>query len=248
MNTHQLDHFDLNSFCIQVIKGLPVYDFGQSTIEAIYAQNWYSNSQNLKYILSKTPIKNSIPVGTIQFCKSWFELNGFELPKPKNIPESLLQFCTITNPRNISVTDGSIEFGNRLFIKSNDIIKHQNNGFTNSLIPNGNWQVSKIIENISSEYRMFFYRDLIVDIKKYSGNYKDNLNIDHIQYIEHVFKAYRLLDNPTAGTMDFFITDKNEIQLLEVHDWFSCGHYGFDSKYIVNMYISWFRDFIRYKK
>lgn len=235
---------NFKNFCIQSINGLPVYDFGQSTIEAINAQNWYSNSQEYNYILSETPIKDHIPVGTIQFCKQWFELNGFQLPKPKNIPESLLDFCVITCPNNIEVNDDSIDLDKRHFVKSNDVIKHQNNGITNRL-NSGNWQVSKLINNIESEYRMFFYKDLIVDIKKYSGDYKSNLSQNHIQYIETVFKAYRLLDCPCAGTMDFFVTDKNEIQLLEVHDWFSCGHYGFDSKYIVNMYISWFRDFIK---
>jgi len=230
----------MHKFNIQKINKLPIYDFGQAYIEAINLKNWLANKKEFTYKLSEEPIAKTIPIGSVEYVSKWFTLNNLPIPKPLNIPEELFDYCQLTKPKNISIAGDIFKNKESFFIKSNDVIKCSDNGIFYDIKP-GNWQVSNVIE-IKSEYRMFFYKSQILDIKKYIGDYNDQLEKHHISYIENIFKNWS--NKPVAGTMDFLIDYDNNIQLIECHDWFSCGLYGFSSGIIINMTLAWFN---RYK-
>jgi len=144
---------------------------------------------------------------------------------------------------------------NRFFVKSLDTIKDERNGFYD-VIPdlydkymtlearmhNGyqvhkifhhrsfeaftNCQVSTILEDIESEWRVFVYKGKGIDVKNYSGDPFVFPKADRIyQFIDQYTEA------PEAYTLDVAVTNKGT-WVLECHDFFSCGLYGSTDKNI----------------
>lgn len=238
-------------FLAQTINNKIVHDFVFELERSIEYQNWRDNHDFQiqfceidKLIQTIAKLKNDnvnlVPVGTVEFfmkfCEIYFNKDVLTLIKPLNIPLNLMQFAK-REIYNIRITDERNEIlwselmgisndENKLFIKSNDIIKSEYNGIYSVKdimhnFPNGIYQISEIIE-IESEYRCFIYNGQLLGIQYYNGNFKIFPNIETVDNIAKYFS------NNSAYTFDVGVNSKGETFLIECHDFFSCGLYGFN--------------------
>lgn len=225
------------NFLIQTINKKVRHDFSFTLLDSIEYQNWLSDSNSFRSILSdNTSYKNCIPVGSVEFVSEYL-LKYFGLtPKPINIPLELLS-NEWTGRTVVNGTEKDI-VGEK-FVKSNDKIK----SFTEicTTAPIGNYQISDLID-IDSEWRAFVFKGELVGLKNYSGEF--NIFPD-VSRIEEMIKIYR--SQPIAFTLDVAISNRSTV-IMEVHDFFSCGLYGFsEHKILPFMFSKWFNEFVNKK-
>ena len=207
-------------------------------------------------------LKELCPVGSVEFVVDWLKKIHNKTPKPINVPSCYLfgpeddrfskinycgRFIVNVEENNYKVPD---YLKNReVYIKSNDVIKSPINGIHNSSEIGktilGNLQVSSLIkEDIVSESRVFIYGGKILDVKNYAG---DPFVIPKRDTIQQIINIYE--NPPISYTLDVMniIDFNNEINsfILEVHDFFSCGLYGFSSERYPFMLYRWFKEFIK---
>jgi hypothetical protein len=212
-------------FIIQTVNNQVVHDFSFTLIRSIEYHNWLHPNTHT-YELSETPIfkENTVLCGDTKFVTEFIE--GI---KPLNVPESLFKYAgrKIMNGTEKDVTT-------RSFVKSNDVIK----GFTDitdHIDTPGNYQISSIIDDITSEYRCFVYKKKLVGIHYYSGDFTI---FPDINTINDMIKDF---DYEHPYTLDVGVSDNKTI-IIEVHDMFSCGLYGFsDMKIYPKMLIDSFK-------
>lgn len=220
-------------FLIQTIDGKIKHDFSFTLLQAIDFHKWTGN--NIKFRLSDGYMpSNYIPVGSVEFVSEYINKFYGVIPKPINIPAELItkEFCG----RNV-INGTNLDINGLNFVKSNDRIK----SFTEicDSAPVGNYQISDLI-NIQSEYRCFVYKQKLVGINNYSGDFTIFPNIDKINKMIESFKSA-----PVAYTLDVAICDGATV-VIEVHDFFSCGLYGFsDLKILPYMFSQWYYEYIR---
>lgn len=228
-------------------KGLPKEDFCYTLIKSINENNYLNNDNNLEYLLFNGEYSdinncyihsNMIPIGSVEFVKNYIKFWFDKTPKPLNIPtELLLEKFTLRKVFNGTEKD----INDNCFIKSNNTIK----GFTefiydkNKNIPKGNYQISEIID-IESEYRVFVFHDMIIGMKHYIGDYFLYPNSNLIKDMVLSWKS-----SPKAYTLDIGVTSNNETVIIECHDFFSVGLYGFDDLKLPYMYSHWFYEYIK---
>ena len=225
-------------FLIQTIDNKIVHDFAFTLIESLNFQNWITNSRDFKYKTHDCTVlsQNQIPVGTVEFVSEYFEKINVPVPKPRNIPECLFGY---SKRKIINGTEKDIS-GNK-FVKSNDKIKTFTEFCTSA--PNGNYQISEIIE-IESEYRCFIHKNNLVGLQNYSGSF---LKFPNISAIENMISTFATNKAPVAYTLDVAITKYNQTVPIEVHDFFSCGLYGFAEHKIYPFMLSqWFFEYVRH--
>lgn len=180
--------------------------------------------------------KDYCPVGSVEFVHNYYKEHfGINL-KPINVPWQLFPFAgrMIGNyrPRMKCICGGQVNKLDQVFVKLNDIEKWEGNGIYNpsnflNELPDGYYQESEIID-IHSEYRCFVYQGQLLGIHFYQGDfwkYPDRYTINKI------IDSYK--DCPTAYTLDVAVayTENqpvtNQTVVLEVHDFYACGLYGF---------------------
>lgn len=242
-------------FLLQTVNGIVRHDFVLEMINAIEYHNWLEpNSMSVIYCNiedihndSLTDIETCIPVGNIEFVFAFIDKyikpNGSKEIKPLNVPEDLMEYeYSKRYIDNIVISDdisrhkwydwmkNDTQF-NDFFIKSNDTIKNPINDFykivdilDNNKIPNGNYQLSECI-NIVSEYRCFVYNNDLKGIQFYSGDFTKLPDTNKIYEMIDVYSK----SAPKAYTLDIAITDSNKTCIIEAHEFFSCGLYGFSS-------------------
>lgn len=235
--------FLIQSKIIKNNNRIPMQDFGYEVIKAIEYYDWIDFEKRYDYELvtdfafksgrygapEAVPFnyltQESVPVGSvefvIEFMKQCYGINNVE---PLNIPQELIVFAN----RNIQYIKNT-EFKEKLdsnkeyFIKSATKIK----GFTdriiprNKTVPDDTYMVSDIID-IDSEWRCFVKNGELLDIKCYSGN---PFILPSIPVIEEMIKAYKSC--PPAYTLDVCIESNGRTSIIECHNFFSCGLYGF---------------------
>jgi len=232
-------------FLIQKINGEILHDFSFTLLESIKFLKWssnglthviidyldFENDNNDSWVFESTHGRH-IPIGSVEFVSAWFKYFYNHTPLPINVPNELLNYGyrKIFNGDENSLPKSDSDF----FVKSNDKIK----SFTeivnseHSLIK-GNYQISELIE-IDSEWRCFVYKGELVGLQNYSGDFKMFPNLEEINYM---IKAYT--ESPIAYTLDVGVHDERTF-VIEVHDFFSCGLYGFsDHKRLPFMHIRW---------
>ena len=225
-------------FLIQIFNGKVEHDFSLALIESINYLNWLHNTNDFEYILSEDIDDNidCVPIGSVEFVSKYLKKYWDIDIKPINIPDVLLD-KKYSGRKVFNGTEKDIN--KKSFVKSAEKIK----SFTEltDIAPPGNYQISEIIE-IESEYRCFVYKNKLVGVQNYLGDFKIFPDIDKIE------KMISVYDGPIAYTLDVGITDKNETVIIEVHDFFSVGFYGFsDLKIIALMFNNWYQERIMKK-
>ena len=221
-------------FLIQTINGKVKHDFSFTLLESIEFQNWLRNDKSFEACFTDEPtMPNYIPIGSVEFVSKYINDYYGRTPKPKNIPLELIG-KNWTGRTVINGTEKDI-IGEK-FVKSNDKIK----SFTEicKTAPEGNYQISDLID-IDSEWRAFIFEGKLVGLQNYSGEFDIFPNVDKIKAMINAYKT-----QPIAFTLDVAISN-NDTVIIEVHDFFSCGLYGFsEHKILPFMFSKWFYSFV----
>ncbi|HEX9826273.1 MAG TPA: ATP-grasp domain-containing protein [Flavobacteriaceae bacterium] len=221
-------------YLIQTINGKVKHDFSLTLLESIEFQNWLRNDKSFEVCFTDEPtMPNYIPIGSVEFVSKYITDYYGLTPKPKNIPIELIgKNWTGRNVKNGTEKD---IIGEK-FVKSNDRIK----SFTEicKTAPEGNYQISDLID-IESEWRAFVFEGKLVGLQNYSGEFDIFPNVDKINAMINAYKT-----QPIAFTLDVAISN-NDTVIIEVHDFFSCGLYGFSEHRILPfMFSKWFYSFV----
>lgn len=224
-------------FLIQTINGEVKHDFSFTLIESCNYNNWVRNNNDFQYELtdfescSKFRDKGFIPVGSVEFVSAYMKRHHKATLKPINIPDELNKI-KFTGRIIFNGQESDLIKGFKKFVKSNEVIKSFTEITDNA--PKGCYQISDLIE-IDSEWRTFVYNGKMVGLQNYAGEFDIFPNVFAIN---EMIKAYE--NSPVAYTLDVAIS-KGETVVIEVHDFFSCGLYGFSEHKILPFMISrWF--------
>jgi hypothetical protein len=247
-------------FLIQKINGEIRHDFAFALIQAAKYHNWlHPNEIKIKYVdfneeipepddIYPIPFKsfhgNYVPVGSVEFVTNHLQHFYNLVPKPINVPEELFDIC-FSQRKIFNGTDK--DFYNlskgRWFVKSNDKIKDLCEVFKITdehvfALPEGNYQYSQYV-NIDSEWRAFIYQGELVGLQNYCGEFTKFPTVDTIKGMIKVYKSA-----PIAYTLDIGVRDYSTF-VIEVHDFFSCGLYGFNSSSYPYMLHRWYKEYIK---
>lgn len=241
-------------FLIQTINKKVVHDFSFTLLESIRYINWLYNSNDYKYKLVEKvdynnidKLKYYIPIGTVEFVSEFIKNVHNKEVKPWNVPQCLFNFA---HRKIINGTKEDIK--DLCFVKSNDRIKaklfdpetnkHVDlTGIYNNNIcfDEGNYQISELIQ-IDSEWRCFVYQNKLVGLQNYGGDFTLFPNVDVILSMINKFE-----NQPIAYTLDVGVNERGTF-VIEVHDFFSCGLYGFaNHKIYINMLTRWFWNYVK---
>jgi len=265
-------------FLIQKINGKVIHDFSFTLLESIRFNNWFHNNNDMKFKFVNTfdviepsdiyPMpfkpyhKEYIPIGSVDFVIDYL-MHFYNLnPKPINVPKELFHHPSFdfTNRHIFNGNHMDLEdLKGKYFLKSNDsIIKKNNTYIANcpdmSNIPAGNYQISEFID-IESEWRAFVYQGKLVGLQNYTGDFTKFPSVFKINEMINAYKSA-----PIAYTLDVGVGAEmydndnglflgNETFVIECHDFFSCGLYGFaDHNILPNMFNRWFNEYIKKNK
>ena len=253
-------------FLIQTVNGEIVHDFVFELQRSLEYLEWKGENhislkcelENIKR-LTRIDISEFIPVGTVEFVMEFASIyinsNAKLLIKPINVPNSLLPFTLNHSVENYKIwndnredINNKLDNGNKLYIKSNEKIKSDLNGVylldEISKLPIGNYQIGNYKDDILSEYRCFVYQDKLRGLQFYSGDYEIFPNMDIIHNMMSKYKwDWGKGEAPQAYTLDVYVNDNNETGVIECHEFFSCGLYGFsDYQHLPYMFERAFND------
>jgi len=235
----------------KVVEGvrLPAQDFGYATIEAIEYRKWL-NQNNHWFIFAKDDYLEcyekyvpdyryeTIPVGSVKFCLDYYRMLGIDNIKPLNIPEELFEFvrrgCFVEDDVNDFIGDDF--FKGTYFIKSATKIKAEVNGAyfipdKTLEFPEDRYFISKWNHDIISEWRCFVYDGEILGIKNYLGN---EWVMPDKGYVQRIVDTYE----KRAYTLDIMVDWNGASDIVELHDFFACGLYGFNHPKLLDMMIA----------
>lgn len=128
-----------------------------------------------------------------------------------------------------------------IYVKSETKFKHPGNGLYGSIgefmessgyDPSDSYQVTSFDPEISDEWRYFVYDQRVVGVKCYLP---DDMLSPKVPDKEWVLDKIRRIDLP-AYTLDVAMSNNPNVKtpkILEVHDFFSCGLYGFNDYSII---------------
>jgi hypothetical protein len=263
-------------FLIQKINGKVVHDFSFTLLESIRFNNWFHNNNDMKFRLVNTfdviepddiyPMpfkpchKEYIPIGSVEFVTD-FLMHFYNLnPKPVNVPEELFRHPSFDFTKRHIFNGSNDDIKNckgKYFVKSNDKIKgtqYTINYPNYYILPDGNYQFSEFID-IETEWRAFVYQGKLVGLQNYTGDFTKFPSVFKIEEMISVYKSA-----PIAYTLDVGVGESkydndnglflgNETFVIECHDFFSCGLYGFaDHNILPNMFNRWFNEYIKKNK
>ena len=194
------------------------------------------------------------PVGIVEFVVNYLNKHFGKKVYPTNCPEILVgDLKQIHLPTPLIPIDDilkSFPGVNEFFIKSEKTIKSDLNGKYNINNPILEFSFSDPIvvrpwiDDIISEWRLFIKDDEILDIRNYSG---DPFSCPNRDDCEKLVKSY-ITDKPSY-TLDIGIRNNKSLVVIEVHDFFSCGTYGFSDyqKYPIMLW-RWYKWFLNSKR
>ena len=232
----------MNKFLIQTFKGKVQHDFSFTLLESIRYNNWlYGRSFFKTKFTNEELVPNCIPIGSVEFVTNYIEqFYGLKV-RPKNIPTDLL--WTDFLGRNVTISQKSQIKSFPCFVKSDTTIKKFTEIIHNEqeleLVPAGDfYQISEVID-IDSEWRGFVYNQKLVGLQNYSGDFT---LFPDVSQINRMIEDYE--KQPIAYTIDVAVSNGKTV-LIEVHDFFSCGLYGFaNHKLLPFMFKNWFENFV----
>ena len=189
-------------------------------------------------------LNGMIPVGSIAFVNKALRLLGKNEMKPINIPEELnsydiLRRKTATVKSQAEIARKFKEWNtDKLFVKSNTSIKR----FVSDLyplwwkdFPEDEYFVSERLD-IVSEWRCFVHCGKLRSIKNYSG---DEWTMPYNFFVEDCIN--RIGENIKSYTLDVAVLKDGNNAVIEVHNFISCGLYGFDDDIILPMLINGYK-------
>jgi len=243
-------------FLIQKIDKEVTHDFSFTLLESLRFLNWVrrgsddlakikffntDSNSNLSDIEFKSYHINYIPVGSVEFVIKYFEQFYNVTPKPINVPEELFHPHYSRRPIFNGVEKDLAKGDGRWFVKSNSKIK-STCGILNINepyeLPQGEYQFSEPI-SIDGEWRGFVRNKQLVGLQNYSGEFTKFPNVEAIKGMINAYKSA-----PIAYTLDVGVNDFGTF-VIECHDFFSCGLYGFNSSNLPHMFSQWFHEYVK---
>lgn len=219
--------------------------------------DWWKPKENIVEFVDSGCSKDICPIGSLEFCLDYYKNLGIEL-KPLNVPYYLFNYSIgygngsikdANFPEWISVLEKrALERGldvkrllnhdwrGGMYVKSETKFKYPGNGLYDSIQsfldsehydPNDTYQVTNFDPEIADEWRYFVYEGKVVGMKCYV--YEDILAPKIPDKVWVLDKVSRI-DLP-AYTLDIAMSNNPDVKtpkIIEVHDFFSCGLYGFD--------------------
>lgn len=237
--------FPLRDFLLQ-IEDNGHYSEDTAVIERIISEkNWFSRNGDKCDIyeskfsdLNKDMHKNMIPVGSIEFVNKVLSFNGKPAMKPINIPDVLMDEQYLSRKVQRCSTKDEVyalyEKWNKdsLFVKSDSGIKTGNTDIykkTHTIFDDSSYFVSEVVDFVS-EYRCFVNREQLKGIKNYLG---DEWVLPSKDFVMDCIS--KIGKNLTAYTLDVGILPNGKTAVIEVHNFVSCGLYGFDHPVLTAM-------------
>ena len=227
-------------FLVQTIKGEILHDFAFTLMEALKYQKWSGRDYHMAMVTDTAVDEPDwIPVGSVEFVQEYLKDAYGLTVKPRNVPEELMGPLFSGRALRNTIADKTIDLSNdNLFVKSNDEIKCEINL---AQIPPGRYQLSTPVD-FTSEWRAFVWRDELVGLQNYSGDFTKFPDVSKIKLMMKVFKG------PCAYTLDVGLVN-GTTYVVEVHDFFSCGLYGFADLQLLPLLLGgWFKEFLRNNK
>ena len=183
-------------------------------------------------------LKNSVPVGDLDFIKSFLNIvYGSSKMPPIEIPVSLRN--TDITKRHYDIVNGKVvPNSGRYFIKDASELKQFSfNGdisYIQDLINVNHKYVLSSIVDIASEYRVIVLNDKIQGIQYYDGS---PIILPDSKFIQSIVNRY-MLDStrPESYIADFGVNLNNETFLIELQPSVSFGTYGYFSKNLKYVY------------
>ncbi len=238
----------MDGYIIQVDnKGIPINDMAFQVIESIRYTNWYNPKECIKYILSTiqdlnkiTFIELGIPVGSLEFVAKVMELSGYKKDINHIIVPDRLR-TPLFLQREISFGDKNqiqriLQTTDEVFVKEAIKIKGCTGIITNRTInqlEEGTLYFISSIIDIKSEWRVFVYKDQIMDIRLYSGDWYDQFDAD---FIRLAVSSYT--NSPPAYTLDIAKLSNGKSAVIEAHNFIACGLYGFENHRVLRQMIA----------
>lgn len=231
-------------FLIQTFNNKVEHDFSLALIESIKYHKWLDSECDMSFAktendLDFSPYPDYIPIGSVEFVTKYLRQTHSKYPVPVNIPLDLRTY-EFTLRAVFNGTEEAFWGKGEMFVKSNDRVK----GFTEIVnsetydLPTGNYQYSSLID-IDSEWRAFVYNNSLVGLQNYAGDFVLFPDVDSIHKMINAYK-----DAPIAYTLDVGVNTEGTF-VIEVHDFYSCGLYGFsDLRKLPFMFSRWFHEFI----
>lgn len=235
-------------------KEVPAQDFGYTAMQVVDYHNWLcGNEKTYKFEFARSPVlgkqnpewlqidnsgfSSCIPIGSVEFVLAWFKAMGVDNVKPLNIPKALWKFCD----RHITI-DYCSNVNGHFMLKDINTIKASCNGEAYFHVDGGaekKYFLSEWLNGVKSEWRVFVFNGKIQAVHCYSG---DPWLLPNREYVQKAVNTYSNIRN-TAYTLDVMVTDK-KTEILELHDFFSCGLYGFEDLRILPLMWRRLIDFI----
>lgn len=236
------------NFLIQTIDGQVRHDFSFALMEAIDFQNWsHKGSHDYVLIDMKNMLEHDfteyIPSGTIQFIQkflqSFYDIHSIS---PINIPLQLFKEEYLK--RNVVIKNkGFYEFENEKFVKSDIRLKGATEIMNSLNVREGERYLVSDLVDIESEWRTFIFNKKIVGLQNYLGDFT---MMPDINLINEMVSKYD--NSPTAYTIDVGINFTEGTFLIECHNIFSVGTYGFSNNQVLpQMIIAGFRHLLKCK-
>ena len=186
--------------------------------------------------------RDCIAVGSVEFVNRALELGYNADPmKPINIPSVLFNEDYLG--RRCEIVDNKTDVRklflkwntNKVFLKSNSGVKVGYTDFytlRDNIPDDSEYFVSEPVD-VVSEWRCFVYRGVLKGVKNYSG---DVWTLPSKGFVEDCIRE--IGDSITAYTLDVAVLKSGRSVVLEVHNFLSCGLYGFDDASIIPMSIN----------
>ena len=219
--------------------------------------DWWKPEEKIIEFVDSGCSKEICPVGSLEFCLDYYKKLGITL-EPINVPENLFNYSIqagngsrkipsfpdwLKELEKAAIGRGKSKnyyldfvWKNGFYLKSETKFKYPGNGVYETIKdfveseyydPSDRYQLTSIDPRLSDEWRYFVFEGKVVGCKCYLP---DDIMSPIIPNKDWVLDKVKKIDLP-AFTLDI-ATTRHSIttcwRIVEVHDFFSCGLYGFD--------------------
>lgn len=239
----------MGTFVIQVVGGLIRHDFSSALLEALEYQNWRCPGVHSWFLVeglegletfiqgkSKKETDEFVPVGSLEFVSLFLSLTGYSPHlRPINIPDQLLKE-EFLGRKFFRGASRDFKPDKQYFVKSSSRIKDYAAFISpGEFIPEPYILATERVELVT-EWRAFIYNKSLLGLQNYLGDFTV---MPDVMALRGMMEAYT--DSPSSYTLDIGVMSSGKTVVIEVHDFYSCGTYGFsDPKRLPQMFASAF--------